>query len=331
MSINITFFYRKPSENFHSIEELFNNFLQYFSKDIVHKNIYLPHHNGFFNRIKNIFFAKKKQDQINHITGDVNYIAIGLPKKNTILTIHDIGSVIKRNFLKKYLINLFWFKIPLNRVKYITVISEFSKQEIIINFDINPEKIIIIPNCVSDKFVKTNREFNSENPNILFIGTKSNKNLELSIEALENIECKLNIIGKLTDKQIYLLEKYNINYINYVNLEFDDVIELYQNSDILLFPSFYEGFGVPILEAQATQIPVITSNLKPMNQIAGDGAIFINPYSVDEISNAIKNILNDKNLRNKIIELGIQNSTFYSSKNIANMYISLYQKILFDI
>jgi glycosyltransferase involved in cell wall biosynthesis len=328
MSLKITYFFRKPSENFHSIEELFNNFQPYLSNKFEYENIFLPFHNGFINRIKNIFFAKKNQNQINHITGDINYIAFGLPKKNTVLTIHDIGSIIKRNFLKRFIINLLWFKMPLKRVKYVTVISEFSKQEIIYNFKINEEKIIVIPNCVSNKFVKTKRQFNNEYPNILFVGTKPNKNLERSIEALKKISCKFFIIGKLNENQLFLLKNNNIDYVNFVNLSFDEVIDLYQQSDILLFPSLYEGFGVPILEAQATGIPVITSDLSPMKEVANNSSFLLNPLSIDEIHNAILQLIENKTLREKLIEKGFENVKKYSAENIAKKYEQLYKDII---
>ncbi len=327
-NFSLTYFFRKPSDKFHSIEELFNNFQSELPENCNFKNVYLPYHTGLIGRLKNIFFAKKHKNQINHITGDINYIALGLPKKNTILTIHDIGSALQGNKLKKFIISLFWFKIPLKRVAKVTVISEFSKNEVLKTFKINKDKIKIIPNCVSSKFTFTKKKFNTEKPQILLIGTKENKNLLRSFEAVKNIPCKLLIIGKLSDIQKNKLSELNINFENYFNLNFDEIIQKYQQADLLLFPSTYEGFGVPILEAQASGLPVITSNLQPMNKVSGEGALLINPYKINEIKSAIEKIISDQYLRNSLIINGLKNSKKYSSKAIAQMYFNLYQELL---
>lgn len=327
MKQKVNFFFRKPSEHFHSIEELFANFQSFLPPTSEYRNVYLPYHTGIINRLKNILFVRKKQTHINHITGDTNYIALGLPRSNTVLTIHDIGSALNGNFLKKTIIKLFWFKLPMRRVSAITVISEFSKAEILDNFNINPNKITVIPNCVSNKISYVDREFNADNPKILIIGTKTNKNTIRAFEALKNISCEVIIVGKLTEEQRNKLLTNEIKYRNYFNIEYEKIISLYNQSDILLFPSTYEGFGVPIIEAQASGIPVITSNIAPMNKVAGKGALLVNPYEIKEIENAIKEITKNEELRKTLIHNGLKNVEQYKSYSIAKKYDELYKKI----
>jgi glycosyltransferase involved in cell wall biosynthesis len=326
--IEIKYFFRKKSEHFHSIENLFANIQKHIPPDISYSNIYLPYHNGIINRIKNIFFAKKNSSSINHITGDINYIALGLPKKNTILTIHDIKSAFAPSKpIKNLIIKFLWFYLPLKKVAAITVISENSKNELLQNFKINKNKIYVIPNCISDNFFSLSCKKNNTTKQILFIGTKENKNLERSIVALKNINIKFIIIGKLNNYHIELLKKNKINYQNFINLSENELLKKYQQADILLFPSLYEGFGMPIVEAQAAGVPVITSNLEPMKSVAGDAAILINPQNVYEISQAIKNILNNKELYNNLINKGLKNAQKYSCKNIIKKYITLYKNL----
>ncbi len=324
----LTLFFRKPSENFHSIENLFFSLKKYIEKEIPLKTIFLPYHKGI-KRILNLPYVWLHRDKINHITGDVNYIALALPKKNTILTIHDIGSILNsnQNKIKKVIIKFLWLKLPLKRVKKITVISEFSKNEVLKYFKIPQEKIKIIPNCVSDDFKYTPLPINKK-PIILHIGTKVNKNLEGLILAAKDINCKLLIIGKLNDKQKQLLEKNKLDYINRVNISTEEMIKAYQQSDILFFASFYEGFGLPILEAQAIGRPIITSNISPMKEVAADGALLINPYSVQEIKNAIIELITNKTLVNSLIDKGLKNVQKYKAKNIAQEYIQLYREFL---
>ncbi len=328
MQINVKYFFRKSSEFFHSIEELFFNFQNFLPENCKFQNVFMPYHTGIKNRIKNIIFTRKNKTQINHITGDINYIAFGLPKKNTIITIHDIGSALKGYWLKKKIINLFWFKYPLKRVNTITVISEFSKNELLKNFKINPAKIVVIPNCVSDKFQYVQKEFNSYNPNILIIGTKENKNIVRSFKAVKDFKCKLTIIGKLSLSQKRKLKDFNIIYDNFFNLEHTEIVRKYKEADFLLFPTTYEGFGIPILEAQATGIPVITSDLQPMNKIAGNGALLVNPFNVCDIKKGIEDILTNSQLRRNILKAATENVQKYKCKQIAIMYYNLYKKLL---
>jgi glycosyltransferase involved in cell wall biosynthesis len=326
--MKISFFFRQPSPVFHSIEEQFFAIQKQLRERVEYKNIFAKYPSkGFFKRILITFQAAFNQGDINHITGDINFIALFLRKKKTILTIHDIGSALNKSWLPRFVIRLFWFVIPFIRVKYITAISEFSKTEILKEFKLKPEKIIVIPDCISDEFIFSKKEFNSEKPVILQIGTKPNKNISRIIEAISEINCTLIIVGKISENDTNLLTKYRIEYENKVNLDYSEIVKLYRNCDLVTFVSTYEGFGVPILEAQATGRPVLTSNLSPMNEVAGNGAIFVNPFDVSEIRKAIIKIISDENLRNEIIGNGTDNVKKYSAKSIAEQYYNLYKKL----
>ena len=326
--IKTSFFFRRPSPVFHSIEEQFFAMQKELPKEVKYTNKFAKFHSkGLFRRLFIILQTAFNQGDINHITGDIHFVALFLKKKKTILTVHDIGSVLNKNGFKNTVLRFFWFTMPFARVRYITVISEFTKQEILQNFKIDAEKIIVIPDCVSAKFQFSNKEFNTENPNILQVGTKTNKNLEHLIPALEGISCKLTIIGKLSEKQIALLKKNKIDYENRFNLPFLVLIKQYENADFVTFISTYEGFGVPILEAQACGRPVITSNLSPMKDVAGEGALLVNPNSVNEIKSAVNQIINNSILRKALVENGLENVKKYFASSVAGQYYKLYKKI----
>ncbi len=325
--IKVTYFFRKQQPEFHSIEELFANFQKFLPENIDFQNVYLPYHNGFIGRLKNLLFVRKYKSQINHITGDVNYIALALPKKGTILTIHDIGSALKFRGVKLLIIRLFWFVLPFLKVQKITTISNFSKNEILRRFNVKAEKIEVIDNCFSDKFNYVEKKTQNKKQKILIIGTKSNKNLPRYFEALKDISCKLIIIGKLTENQRNMIEKYNFDFENYFNLPFDEVVKKYQEVDILLFASLYEGFGVPVLEAQASGLPVITSNIEPMKTIAGKGAVFVNPENISEIRNAVMQLLDNEGIRRDLVAKGLENVKKYTCRAIAKKYAELYERL----
>ena len=94
-----------------------------------------------------------------------------------------------------------------------------------------------------------------------------------------------------------------------------------------MFASTYEGFGVPIIEAQAMGRVVITSNIEPMNKVAGNGAIIVDPYDVNSIKEAVLRIIDNVELRNDIILKGLKNASKYSSESIASKYLKLYKKV----
>ena len=194
--------------------------------------------------------------------------------------------------------------------------------------NIKPEKIRVIPNCVSPVFQFKTKAFNKEKPHILQIGTKSNKNLLRLIDALKGINCKLLIVGKPDKEQIKHLEQNKIEYKNYFDIPQAELFNLYEKSDMVSFVSTYEGFGMPVIEANAVGRPVITSNIEPMKTVAGDAALLVNPYDVQEIRKGILQIINNDELRQQLIKNGQKNAAKYSPQNIAMQYFKLYKELL---
>jgi glycosyltransferase involved in cell wall biosynthesis len=325
--MRISYFFRKKSSVYHSIENLFHAIIDKVEgyETIKHEAIWES--KGFFNRFKIGLKFRKQQADINHITGDIHFVALFLKKKKTILTIHDIGSAKYGSTIKRSLIKFFWFSLPLRRVKFVTVISEFTKQELLKNFKIKQNKVFVINNCISDDYKYFPKDSLSLKPVILQIGTKANKNLGRVINALEGVDCKLLIIGKLSDSQTALLKLKNIDYESFYNLSKEEVLKKYIESDILLFASTYEGFGMPIIEANAVGRPVITSSLEPMKSVAADSALLVNPFSEEEIKDAILKLLNDEKLRSELIEKGLENAKKYRAEYIAKQYMEVYDKI----
>jgi glycosyltransferase involved in cell wall biosynthesis len=108
----------------------------------------------------------------------------------------------------------------------------------------------------------------------------------------------------------------------------DAVVEAYRRCDFVIFASLYEGFGLPILEAQATGRPVITSNRSSMPEVAGEGALFVDPESVVSIRSAVDSLLHDEGLRISLIEKGYQNVKRFHPNVIAAKYAAVYERIL---
>ncbi len=323
--IKVCFVFRKPGLGF-SIEILFNNIIRHLPDYIIAEKFFLKKHTGIYGRVSNLIQASRiKHCDVYHITGDVNYTSLALPKEKTILTIHDIDSLFTSHSLKNQIKKLIWLKLPLNHSAKITVISKHTFLQIK-NLVKDENKIVLINNCIEDEwFENVLQKQNSSTEKILIVGTKANKNLDNIAKALKNLDIELIIIGKLTDTQKRLLDKFK--YTNYEYLSREQIKNIYQNSSLLLFPSLFEGFGIPIIEAQAVGTPVITSDLEPMKSVAGNGALLVNPYKVSDIRQAVINLLNNKHLRQQLIYEGFKNSQNYKCSVIAKQYAQLYKQL----
>jgi glycosyltransferase involved in cell wall biosynthesis len=329
LKLNINLFFRKKTPEFNSFEEIFLSLTDSLCDRVKFDQKMLPYSRvNLRNIISNLIYSWNNKGKINHITGQVYYASI-IIGKNTIITLHDIKSFFQsQSKFKNFLIKYFFLKLPIYFSKRITVISNFTKKELIDSFPEAKSKTRVIYNPVNKNLTFTPKKFNSFRPTILLIGTKENKNVIRTVRALVNISCKLVIIGKLSIEQKNLLDYTNIEYINKFNIPYVDVINCYMNCDIVSFVSTYEGFGMPIIESQAIGRAVITSNVCSMPEIAGHGACIVNPFNEDEIGKGVLKIIENKKYRNKLITKGLENISRFQIQNISNQYYDLYQEMV---
>lgn len=326
--MTIVYLFRKRLPIYHSIEMLFANIQQALPDTVDFRNYTVAYTSESLCKIwKNCLQARKNREEVNHITGDIHYIALLLPKRQTVLTIHDMRSMHRKNRLKNYFIRMLWFAMPLRRVGYITTISESSKQELCRHFDVKQDKIHVIPNCVSPELSYQSKAFNNDCPQLLHLGATPNKNLSRVAEALREIKCHLHILGHTISPYKAILERYNIRYTFHCNLSAQAVWDLYKQADIVVFPSLYEGFGMPIIEAQTVGRPVVTSNREPMSWVAGDSALLVDPEKTDSIREAVQQLIGDEALREELVVAGRENAKRFSAEAVARQYVTLYQKI----
>jgi glycosyltransferase involved in cell wall biosynthesis len=286
--------------------------------------------------VRNLWFVFKKRNRrgINHITGDIHYCIFALVGCNSVLTIHDLGFINDNSSSKSqnfwYLLyrRIFWIYLPCIIADKITCISPESAR--ILKSYLNErqhKKIIIIANPVDSKFVFREKAIINAKPVILHIGTTPNKNLERVILALRYVYCSLHIVGRLTEYHEKLLQDCHIEFRNEIDLSDGEIVDRYKDCDILSFPSTYEGFGMPIIEAQATGRAVVTSIIEPMKTVAGMGAILVDPFSIDSIREGFLSLINNPKLICQSTNAGILNVKRFDKGYICEEYYKVYDSM----
>jgi glycosyltransferase involved in cell wall biosynthesis len=288
----------------------------------------VPHQSkGCWPRIANTFWAACHQGDINHITGDVHYLALLLRANRTVLTIHDCCSLERLTGIKRWLMQILWFALPIRRSAAVTVVSEETKRQLLRYVRVSENKVFVIPNTISPVFRRCDRTFRQECPRILHIGTKENKNLTRLVTALRGLRCHLHIIGSPSEKQMTELQSAGVRFDISSNLSELGVYDCYCNADLVAFVSTYEGFGMPIIEANAVGRPVVTSNTSSMPEIAGRAACFVDPFDIDSIRNGIQRVIKEKDYREQIVLNGFENVRRFHPATVASKYIALYRRI----
>jgi glycosyltransferase involved in cell wall biosynthesis len=328
--ITVTFYQRRARKyNNFSIENYFNAVRAGLSGDIIPKvSISKYESNGIFRRLYNSIEAISRQSDVNHITGDVHYLAYFLKRRKTLLSIMDCGQLKVLKGIKLKLFRFFWFQLPAAKSNYITTISTATKQDLLNYIRFDEDKIKVIPVCIADDFKRNDKPFNKIRPRILQVGVTPNKNLERLVTALENIPCVLVIIGNVPEhiKALAVEKKVALEFFDRP-LSMAEVVEQYNLADVITLISTLEGFGMPIVEGNTVGRVVITANVTSMPEVAADAAHLADPFSTESMRDGFNKIINDDGYRNSLIENGFENCKRFSKTKIAEQFTGLYKAI----
>lgn len=325
--MKIIFFYRNHKVGY-SIGKVFDSILEQFPDK---KRIEVPCHNSSLLAIaKNMacVFTHRDRNLVNHVTGDIHYVLPALLGCKTVLTIHDTSCYdCCHSQIKKWIVKLLWLTIPLKIATKVVCISEETRR--CVKRFTRRDDLIVIYNPVDDSFITCRKEMDANCPKFLIIGTAWNKNIVNTLKALDGIKGEVTIVGTLSENQKKVasgLKQMKVRTLP--GLTDQALLEEYKNCDIVLFCTIFEGFGMPIIEGQKIGRAIITSNIEPHKEIAGDGALFVDPHSVEDIRKAVLSVVNDDDLYNKLVDKGLENVKRFDVRRIASEYTRIYSEIL---
>lgn len=324
-------FQRKPRPGFNfSIEDVFKN-IRFLLSDKVDFTVKYSrcYNDGYFSKLLNILEAGSRQQKnaVLHITGETHFLNLLMQKKNVLLTIHDCRFMERKTGIAKKMMGWLYLKAPVKKSFLVTTVSQYTKEKVMYYTGCDPENIKVIPVSINPVFQPVQKKFNKDCPVILQLGAAENKNLIRLFNAVKDIKCKLVIIGQPNNDALLLLQQLPIQHTIKYNLPVEELYKEYINCDIVSFVSTYEGFGMPIAEANAVERPVITSNVTSMPEVAGDAACIVDPFDVNDIKNGILKIINDDHYREQLIENGRKNKERFNGHIIAGAYYQLYKTI----
>jgi glycosyltransferase involved in cell wall biosynthesis len=265
-----------------------------------------------------------------------HYVLPALTPGRTVVTIHDCIHLMFPQYLRNRLAYPYarasmWT--AAHKSNRVFTVSEQSKRDILKFFNISPDKIVVTPNAIDDRFssppsdelmTQTRERYQLSHAYVLYVGNiKPHKNLDRLVEAFHLVrnqgrpELELVIIGHEISQIQSLrraVHKYQLHrYVRFIGHVPDKTLAVfYRLASVFVFPSLYEGFGLPPLEAMASGTPVVTSNVSSLPEVVGDAAVLVDPYSAQAIADGIIRVLHSSHLRNDLRTRGLARVREYS-------------------
>lgn len=310
-------------------------------------------HHSFF---EDSYFPKYLSDMdigIYHIPQNGLGLSDNL-SSHLIITIHDLipyimPETVGNGYLKKFISSV---PKSIYKAEKIITVSEYSKKDILRYFPVEEKNVHVTPLAASRMFRPMNKEkcrsfikekYNINSPFILYIGGFSKrKNVESVIDSFiniyKNLPAKFSLVIAGSGKETLNELKSKVSSSNMENdiiftgfLEDNMLPVFYNGCSVFVYPSFYEGFGLPPLEAMSCKTPVISSNTSSIPEVVGDSGILINPYSKTELEDAMLKLLSSESLLNSYAEMGYERSKLFSWEETAAKTLQVYKMVQADI
>lgn len=293
------------------------------SGTIIKKKLIVPFIQRFFN-------PKGKNFNVSEpfIFHSSYYRTIKHPNAINITTVHDfVYSFYERNPFSKYLHCKQQYN-SIRKADIVVCISENTKKDLLrLLPDVNPAKIKVIYNGVDNRFFQIpNTEYKDY---FLFVGNRTGyKNFSSIIEPIARCNFELKIVGPtLTKDELELMNKYKLKYTFCGRVSDKELNKLYNEAFCFIYPSLYEGFGLPVLEAQMAGCPVLAVNTSSLPEVIGNKNLLLDNITIESLQKKIS-LLSKPQLRKKIIEDGLINANRFSWDKMTDEYVSLYKSAI---
>ncbi len=282
--------------------------------------------------------AKKYQVDLLHSPANMAPLFF---KGRSIVHIHDLCFVVNPQWYSFSFHTLYNFVIPrlVKRATRIVTNSNNSRNDILQYCDVSAERVSLIYWAVDEMFLKNKRNTSVEDEDyILYVGSlEPRKNIRTLVEAYEklrerrpDITTKLVLIGgesplfgvvRLNAKKY----KDDVLFKGFVND--NELVDYYKKARLVVYPSLYEGFGLPPLEAMASGTPVVTSNTSSIPEVVGEAALMVNPYDTDQLAETMESVLVNRELRQQLAERGFSQVQKYNWYRVARNILAVYYEV----
>jgi glycosyltransferase involved in cell wall biosynthesis len=275
-----------------------------------------------------------------------------------VLTVHDLLDYMYRAHARNTVprvVHSYMTQQVMNRAARIFAVSNFTKRDVSRIFQVKPEKIEVVYNALDDTFMRghstpaeqtmVRKRYQVESPFLLYAGRISpHKNVARIIEAFSALKGELAKEGAFPDLKLLIIGdevsknpdirravirsgvQHDVRFLGYVSI---DVLRVFFDmAKIFVFPSLYEGFGLPPLEAMAHGTPVVASNTTALPEVVGNAAVMVNPENVFEISRALLRVLTDQALRNRMKAAGLEQAQRFSWDASVGRMLDVYRQVV---
>lgn len=300
--------------------------------------------------------ARSQQADVNHVL-DHSYgsLVAALPAERTVVTCHDLIPLevpdIHPTFYSR-MTGKRWYKksvAAITQAAWIIAISEHTKRDVMKHTGYNPDRITVIPHGIDHRFrliadrawlERTRQRLGlpEDCKFILHVGSCATyKNIPVLLEVFDLVRHKvkepvwlIRIGAPFTASQQRFVKRRGLkDWIWGVDgPPIDDFVALYNLADVLLFPSLYEGLGLPLIEAMACGLPVVASNVASIPEVLGDGQMMFSPHDVDGMADAVVGIFNNPALRQELIEKGLRRVKRFSWLLVAEQVFAVYEEVM---
>jgi glycosyltransferase involved in cell wall biosynthesis len=296
--------------------------------------------------------CKKHLIDIYHgLSNELPFELVKNPKIKWVVTIHDIAFLYYKmdySFFDRF-IHFLKIRYSCQKADVVIAVSEYTKTDICKKFNLSPEKVEVVYQTVNDNFKKTytKDEFQQvvdlyQLPNQYFLSVgsiTSRKNLLSALKAWKGLpteyQCPFLIIGKpnrkyfqIIKKELDLFKEIYFNKIMFRNVANEHLPIVYQNAEIFIYPSYFEGFGIPVLEALYSGIPVITSKTTSLPEVGGPGAYLVDPANYEEIKEGILFFMQHREQRKHAVNKGLEYVKKFDAQILTDKLVRVYQGLL---